>query len=423
MRIIPGNAQHIGARREQQDDFGFSDLTDRDFVRHGGVLAVIADGMGGLAMGRDASRIAKLTMLREYEAKAPDESIPAALGRALKAANRAVLELARQAGLEGEVGTTLAAAVIRDQELYWVSVGDSRIYLYRQGELFQLTTDHDYGRELSKMAAAGQITWKEASSDTNRRALTSYLGAPQLLEVDQNAEPELMEPGDRVMLCSDGLYGSLTEAEMADLLETPPQEAAELLVEATMSKNKAHQDNLTVAILACQPAGLFDRLGSQPFIANLRGWGQNWRQLTCAALMGAMLGGSGVWLFNMYRHPGVGSAPHSITAISARDVVKPVQETSTGPAAEPLSVPAAASPGGGTETVPHATAGLPRDDTKPVATSSAKPPPEEQETVPPPKAVPPPSRQSKNKEVKRKNHKTENKPKTKKPAEKPSNPI
>ena len=76
MQIIPGNAQHIGSRKEQQDDFGFSDIDNVTFINHGGVLAVIADGMGGLARGREASLIAKQTMLQEYDRKIGKENRP-----------------------------------------------------------------------------------------------------------------------------------------------------------------------------------------------------------------------------------------------------------------------------------------------------------------------------------------------------------
>jgi serine/threonine protein phosphatase PrpC len=415
MLIIPGNAQHIGTRREQQDDFGFSDLNDQDFVNNGGVLAVIADGMGGLAMGREASRLAKQTMLRAYEAKTPEESIPAALTRALEVANAAVYELSRQAGQEGEVGTTLVAAVIKDQELHWVSVGDSRIYLYRQGELFLLTTDHDYGRELARMAAAGEITWEEASSDPNRRALTSYLGIPQLLEVDRNSEPEFLEPGDLVLLCSDGLYGNLTEEEMADLLETHPQEAAELLVEATVQKNLVNQDNLTVAIMACQREGLLHRLSSLPYFPNLPSWQENWRQLTCAALIGAMLAASGVWLANRYWSHGVSSAPVTNTAISARESVKPAldaptpQATTQAPAAS-IPIP----PKGAAGAVSVTGSEPPREDKKLLVPSTMPPLLEKQEPARPPKAGPPNLKQSKKKGAKKTIDKTESESKKKK---------
>ena len=152
--IIPGNAQHIGARSEQQDSFGFSVFDDADHVGHAGILAVVADGMGGLAMGKDASRVAVQTFLDAYMEKDPAEKIAAALDRCLHTANRAVNTMALNAGLEGEVGTTLVAVVIHEDILYRAAAGDSRIYLFRDGRLRQLTTDYNYGRILDRLVEA-----------------------------------------------------------------------------------------------------------------------------------------------------------------------------------------------------------------------------------------------------------------------------
>ena len=227
MQIIPGNAQHIGSRKEQQDDFGFSDIDNVTFINHGGVLAVIADGMGGLARGREASLIAKQTMLQEYDRKSVKKTVPQALIRALSVANAAVVEMARKAGLEGQTGSTMTAAVIKDDELHWVSVGDSRIYLYRRGEIIQLTTDHDYARELAQEAALGNISPEEAAAHPQRQALTSYLGLPFLSEIDRNEDPVILEAGDRILLCSDGLYKTIPEDEIVKFLDRRPQPAAE----------------------------------------------------------------------------------------------------------------------------------------------------------------------------------------------------
>ena len=95
MQFVPGNAQHVGARNEQQDAFGFSDPGDRKFVAHGGVVGVLADGMGGLECGGEASRVAVRDFLKAYEEKTLEEPVPDALCRALQAANRSVLETAR----------------------------------------------------------------------------------------------------------------------------------------------------------------------------------------------------------------------------------------------------------------------------------------------------------------------------------------
>jgi len=252
MRIIPGNAQDIGRRKEQQDDFGFSELGSIQSAPHGGVMALVTDGMGGLALSREASQLAKITMLKEYEKKLNGETIPQALERSLSTANEAVLHLAQKEGLEGEIGTTLVAAVIKDHELFWISIGDSHLYLFRDGRLHQLNTDHNYAQRLAQMVGAGIISQADAENHKDRKALTSYLGLEQLTEVDQNARPFALESGDRILLCSDGLYGTLSEEEIAQLLLQRPQEAAEALVNQTLAKEKHNQDNVTVAILALE---------------------------------------------------------------------------------------------------------------------------------------------------------------------------
>lgn len=253
MRVVLGNAQHQGSRKEQQDDFGFSDTEDLAFTSHGGVLAVVTDGMGGLAQGREASLLAKRTMLQEYEEKSNDETIPQVLRTALAAANASVIEMAQGANLEGQIGTTLAAAVIKDDELYWISVGDSHIYLCRQGGMFQLNTDHDYARHLALEVEKGTISPEEAANHPQRQALTSYVGHPNLSEVDQNEAAITLKPGDRILLCSDGLYKTLSEEEIIRLVDQQPQHAAEELIGSALAKGKTNQDNVTVAILACEP--------------------------------------------------------------------------------------------------------------------------------------------------------------------------
>ena len=248
--VIPGNAQHIGARNEQQDSFGFSAFDDAEFVKHGGFLSVVADGMGGLALGKDSSATAVQTFLSTYATKEPDEKISAALDRSLHAANRAVNRRAAEAGVEGEAGTTLVAVVIHEGKLYRISAGDSRIYLVRQGTLRQITTDYNYGRVLDRMLEKGEISKSEAMSHPSRAALTSYLGKAEVDEYDKPSDPPIgLVPGDKVLLASDGLFGFLPEEEIACLMNAEPQQVAEDLVHATVSRQSPYQDNVTVAVL------------------------------------------------------------------------------------------------------------------------------------------------------------------------------
>lgn len=253
--VVPGNCQHVGARSEQQDSFGFSDFDDGHFVAHGGVLAIVADGMGGLAMGRESSASAVQTFLAGYSEKESDEKIAAALDRCMHAANRAVTRKAAEAGVEGEAGTTLVAVVVHENLLYRIGSGDSRIYLFRNGELKQLTTDYNYGRILDKMVEKGEISRAEAASHPSRAALTSYLGKAEIDDYDRPSDPPVeLQPGDKVLLASDGLFGFLPEEEIVHLLGQSPQRASEALVAATIGHKFPYQDNVTVAILAYKPA-------------------------------------------------------------------------------------------------------------------------------------------------------------------------
>jgi serine/threonine protein phosphatase PrpC len=251
MILLPGNCQHIGARSSQQDAFGFSDKDDLAFVAHGGVLAVVADGMGGMAHGGEASHMAVRAFLQAYMAKSADETVPIALHRALDEANQAVISLAYQAD-EENVGTTLVAAVIHGNALHWVSVGDSRLYLWRDRQLTQLTEDHIYANDLDRDAANGNISREDAENHPERRSLTSYLGLTPLDLIDHNPQPLLLFGGDRLLLCSDGLYVGLVENGIDSLFNRDPQQTAEDLVALVLAKNRPGQDNLTVAILACE---------------------------------------------------------------------------------------------------------------------------------------------------------------------------
>ncbi len=229
MQVSPGNCQHIGARSIQQDAFGFSDKDDTPFVAHGGVLAVVADGMGGMSHGGEASHLTVKIFLQCYMAKHSDEAIPMAMLRSLQEANQAVVSLSHDVG-EVNVGTTLVAAVVHDDALHWVSVGDSRLYLLRQGKLTQLTQDHVFSVELERDAANGLISLEEAQNHPERAALTSYLGLPELDLIDQNPEPFTLLAGDQILLCSDGLYAAVDRIEMAAYSNADSQQLAEMLV-------------------------------------------------------------------------------------------------------------------------------------------------------------------------------------------------
>jgi len=250
VRLQLGYAQHIGARDYQEDALDFTDPNTEETLGRAGMLAIVADGMGGLERGHEASQTAVRSFRIGYEAKALQEDIPRALRRALVEANRSVCALSPSAN--GRVGSTLVAVVVHDEELYWIAVGDSRIYLLRNGQLAQLNEDHIYARDLAKAVARCRVGATEVSKDPERHALTSYVGS-DLKAVDQNVRPFALQPDDRLLLCSDGLYDNLPDALMADILQdNDPQAACDRLVHEVLAADRVHQDNLTAVVLTYQ---------------------------------------------------------------------------------------------------------------------------------------------------------------------------
>jgi protein phosphatase len=284
MRFAPGNAQHIGARQQQQDAFGFSDPSDKAFVAHAGFLGVVADGMGGLTQGSEASSTAVRSFLQAYKLKTAKESVAEALTRSLLEANRAVLRVAENASL-GEVGTTLAAAVMRGDSVYYISAGDSRIYWFRGTSLTRLTADHVYATKLNRESAQGKISREEARSHPERASLTSYLGQTELELVDRNNQPLTVHPDDCVILCSDGLYRALAEGEIVGAFRNDLQHACDMLVKQVLAKQRKQQDNLTIIALQSQVrAASRWKLSARLFLVVLT-----------ALLLAALAGGAGYW--------------------------------------------------------------------------------------------------------------------------------
>jgi protein phosphatase len=252
MKYLPGNSQHIGSRQEQQDSFGFSDPDDSEFAGHGGFLAVLADGAGGMDHGGAASTAAVKTFLASYATKMASEEIPAALEQSLVRANAAVHDLAKREVAEDNVATTLVAAVFFHDQLHWISVGDSALYFYRGGSLSLLTISHNYGRELDRRAAVGHISAEAALSHPDRKALTSFVGLKLLNEVDRSLKPLILQGGDKVLLASDGLFNALSDNEIAEELLLEPQAACDALIQKVLSRNLSHQDNVTVLCIGAE---------------------------------------------------------------------------------------------------------------------------------------------------------------------------
>ena len=255
-RIYPANISHIGKRQEQQDRFGWFGFDKPTFIDKGGILGLVCDGMGGMKYGGTAAEVAIETFVDIYRRQAAKLGIPDALQFALRQANAKVCEIARQSGTEvGEMGTTLSACVIHRKFVWWVSVGDSRIYLKRnKQELVQLTTDHIYAVRLNQLVTAGKISRAQALADPDRDTLISYLGMENLELIDHNIKSVELCDGDKILVCSDGIYGSLTDQEINECLNLPGDDIEKALEKAVLSKERPYQDNFTALVFAYQGA-------------------------------------------------------------------------------------------------------------------------------------------------------------------------
>jgi protein phosphatase len=251
MSFLPGNAQHIGARSSQQDSFGFGDPEDEAFLAHGGFVAVVCDGMGGMEHGDLASRTAVRTFLDAYRKKTPEESIPDALERSVREANDRVVEMAHNLGAAESVGTTLVAAVLLDTQpssksMYFISVGDSGLFHISDGQLQTVNRPHIFANILDTAVSRGTLSKEQALLHPERESLTSFIGVGVLEEIDRNVDPWPIADGDTILLASDGLFKTLTADEVLESCHGHPQTWPDSLVARTLEQGYEYQDNVTV---------------------------------------------------------------------------------------------------------------------------------------------------------------------------------
>lgn len=243
-QISIGKLHEIGGRKSQQDCFAVSPV---DLAGSHGLLAVVADGMGGLADGDKVSQAAVATFLDGFfSAQGEPGQILLSL---TEQANRTVN---RMLGSNiGKSGSTLVAGLVRNGWFHYISVGDSRICLYRDGVLYQLNREHIYCHELSIQAVNGIGTLQGAASHPNAAGLTSFLGMGQLKYIDIPAQPIAVQPGDKFILMSDGVYNALSREELSGALNGTAVQSAEELGRLIQGKAYQNQDNYTAVILGC----------------------------------------------------------------------------------------------------------------------------------------------------------------------------
>lgn len=226
-----GVRSHVGHVREGNEDSGYASPR----------LVAIADGMGGAVAGEVASRTV-VDRLAHVDADSLGPDVVGSLQRAVLTANDDLHAAVRRDEALAGMGTTITALLVDDDRLALVHVGDSRCYLYRGGELTQVTKDHTLVQEL---VDAGQITEDEASVHPKRNIITRVLDGRDNLELDVSVRTA--QVGDRYLLCSDGLSSYVSLETIADAIRLPEaQAAADRLVELAL--RAGGPDNVTVLV-------------------------------------------------------------------------------------------------------------------------------------------------------------------------------
>ncbi len=236
LRISVHAASDVGLVREGNEDSLFA----------GATVYAVADGMGHKA-GEIASETA-LGPIAELDGDSFAEPAAASesLRQAIESANRIVVQEARHNPEYTGMGTTLTAALVRDGHLHLAHVGDSRAYLLRDGEpMTQLTTDHTL---VEQLVQEGRLSRDEVGTHPQRSVVTRAIGVDAEVEVDM-LPPLVLQPGDQVVLCSDGLTGPVADEEIADILAATPdgdQAVRDLL---SLANDRGGPDNITVILL------------------------------------------------------------------------------------------------------------------------------------------------------------------------------
>ncbi len=249
LRVAGAMRTDVGRVRSlNEDTVVFVAPAEHDPEARRGMLALVADGMGGHAAGEVASALAAEVVRRVYFSL--DKSPLEALRAAFEAANRAILDYAAKHPDCAGMGTTCTAIAVRDESLWLAHVGDSRAYILRDGELTQLSEDQTLHAQLVR---DGVLTAEEAEKSPGGNVILQALGTRQEIAPALSSEGLRLRVGDRFILCSDGLSNLASHAEIADIVSRHrPSEACAALIDAALAAGG--YDNISVGVFAIERA-------------------------------------------------------------------------------------------------------------------------------------------------------------------------
>jgi PPM family protein phosphatase len=237
-----------GGREKNEDRMGYC------YTRDAGLFA-LADGMGGHPEGEVASQLALQTLSAMFQREAKPRLVDPLrfLNDAVIAGHHQLLRYATERAMVDTPRTTVVACLVQGNQAYWAHCGDSRLYLLREGKLVARTRDHSYSELQETMAHVVPL-----NDRVNRNVLFTCLGSPGKPVVDTSG-PLVVYPGDRVMLCSDGLWGALSDETIIDILNSRSvSEAVPELVERALRTAGERSDNVTVLAVEWESADAVD---------------------------------------------------------------------------------------------------------------------------------------------------------------------
>jgi protein phosphatase len=241
LRISAATLSDVGCHREVNEDrvgLVLPEQSSRD-----GLLAVVADGMGGHAAGEVASELAVEVIRRAYLSCTGDPN--SCIAGAVVEANRAIFESARHDARLGGMGTTCTAVVVENARAHLAHVGDSRLYLVRGTGIYRMTEDHS---AVMDMVRRGLLTAQEAREHGDKNVILRALGTHGTVEVAGWEQPLPIRPGDALVLCTDGLHDLVDDEEILAAVEAlDPDPACGRLVD--LAKARGGPDNITVVVV------------------------------------------------------------------------------------------------------------------------------------------------------------------------------
>lgn len=266
MRFNVFQVSRRGGRETNEDRMGYC------YTREAGLFA-LADGMGGHPEGEVAAQIALQTLaaLFQQDARPVLEDPLRFLQESISIAHHQLLRYAASKGLSDTPRTTVVACVLQGNQAWWAHCGDSRLYMVRGGKLIARTHDHSYSELQEALGRVGP-----GSEPFNRNVLFTCLGSPGKPMVDCQG-PLTLEPADRLLLCSDGLWGSVEDHEIVQqIADLSIAEAAPELVEQALRRGGERSDNVTVLAVEWEGEGDPDgdttqNLGNSGFASTIQG--------------------------------------------------------------------------------------------------------------------------------------------------------